>query len=33
MDANQEVNLKMKEIFEKDGIEFAYPTQTIFLNK
>ena len=33
MDANQEVNLKMKEAFEKEGIEFAYPTQTVFVSK
>ncbi|MBN2454803.1 mechanosensitive ion channel family protein [Candidatus Woesearchaeota archaeon] len=33
MDTQQEVNLDLKETFEKEGIEFAYPTQTIFLNK
>ncbi len=33
MDVNQEINLKIKEAFEKEGIEFAYPTQTIFLEK
>ena len=33
MDTQQEINLTMKEQFEKEGIEFAYPTQTIFINK
>lgn len=33
MDIQQEINLKMKEEFEKKGIEMAYPTQTIFLQK
>jgi len=33
MDIQQEINLKMKEEFEKRGIEFAYPTQTLFLTK
>jgi MscS family membrane protein len=33
MDAQQQINLKIKESFEKDGIEMAYPTQTIFLQK
>jgi small-conductance mechanosensitive channel len=33
MDTQQEINLALKERFEKEGIEFAYPTQTIFLNK
>ncbi|MBN2102055.1 MAG: mechanosensitive ion channel family protein [Candidatus Aenigmarchaeota archaeon] len=33
MDAKQKINLKIKEAFEKEGIGFAYPTQTIFLNK
>lgn len=33
MDIQQEVNLNLKEKFEKEKIEFAYPTQTIFLNK
>lgn len=31
--ANQEILLKLKETFEREGIEFAYPTQTIFLEK
>jgi len=33
MDTQQEINFTMKEQFEKEGIEFAYPTQTIFINK
>ncbi len=33
MDIQQEINFKMKEEFEKRGIEFAYPTQTVFLAK
>lgn len=33
MDTQQEINLALKEELEKEGIEFAYPTQTIFLNK
>jgi small-conductance mechanosensitive channel len=31
--AQQRINLKLKELFEKEGIEFAYPTQTIILDK
>lgn len=33
MDKQQEINLALKEEFEKEGIEFAYPTQTIHVNK
>jgi len=33
MDTQQEINLGIKEHFEKEKIEFAYPTQTILLNK
>jgi len=33
MDIQQEINLKIKEEFEKRGIEMAYPTQTIFVKK
>ena len=29
----QEINFRIKEAFEKEGIEMAFPTQTIFLNK
>ncbi|MCK5590629.1 MAG: mechanosensitive ion channel family protein, partial [Candidatus Pacebacteria bacterium] len=32
-DIQQEINLRIKELFEKDGIDMAYPTQTIYLNK
>ena len=33
MDIQQEINFKIKEEFDKRGIEFAYPTQTLFLSK
>jgi len=33
MDIQQQINFAIKEEFEKNGIEFAYPTQTIYLNK
>ncbi len=33
MDVQQTINLGIKESFEKEGIEFAYPTQTILLQK
>ena len=33
MDTQQEINFAIKEAFEKEGIEMAFPTQTIFLNK
>ncbi len=33
MDIQQEINFAIKEAFEKRGIEFAYPTQTLYLNK
>ena len=32
-DTQQEINFKIKEAFEKEGIEMAFPTQTIFLSK
>jgi small-conductance mechanosensitive channel len=32
-DTQQEINFQIKEAFEKEGIEMAFPTQTIFLNK
>ena len=32
-DVHQEILLKIKNIFEKQGIEMAYPTQTIYLAK
>jgi len=33
MDKQQEINFAIKEEFEKQNIEFAYPTQTVILNK
>jgi len=33
MDTQQSINLKIYNEFEKRGIEFAYPTQTVFVNK
>ena len=33
MDTQQEINFKIREAFEKEGIEMAFPTQTVFLNK
>ena len=33
MDIQQNINFAIKEEFEKRGIEFAYPTQTLFLSK
>ncbi len=33
MNIHQEINLKIAEEFKKEGIEFAYPTQLIYLNK
>jgi len=33
MDTQQEINFAIKEAFEKEGIEMAFPTQTIFLEK
>lgn len=33
MDSQQEVNLEIFWLFEKEGIEFAYPTQTILMGK
>lgn len=31
MDVQQEINFALKERFEKEEIEFAYPTQTVFV--
>jgi small-conductance mechanosensitive channel len=31
MDKQQEINFSMKEVFEKEKIEFAYPTQKLFV--
>ena len=33
MDIQQEINFAIKEEFEKRGIEFAYPTQTLYMHK
>ena len=33
MDVQQRINLGLYERFEKEGIEFAYPTRTIFIEK
>ncbi|HDH33987.1 MAG TPA: mechanosensitive ion channel family protein [Nitrospirae bacterium] len=33
MDIQQEINFAIKEEFENRGIEFAYPTQTLFIEK
>ena len=33
MDIQQEINFKIKEAFEKRKIEFAYPTQTVYVSK
>ena len=33
MDTQQSINLEIYKEFEKRGIEFAYPTQTLFVNK
>ncbi len=32
-DTQQAINIAIKEAFEKEGIEMAFPTQTIYLNK
>jgi len=33
MDIQQSINFKIHEAFEKQGIEFAYPTQTLYLKR
>jgi small-conductance mechanosensitive channel len=33
MDTQQAINLEINEAFEKEGIEFAFPTQTLFLQQ
>lgn len=33
MDLNQKINLEIKKVFEKNKIEFAYPTQTVLVKK
>ena len=33
MDIQEAINLRVHERFEQEGIEFAYPTQTIIVQK
>ena len=33
MDIQEAINLRIHEHFEREGIEFAYPTQTLFIEK
>ena len=33
MTAQQEINLEIMKRFQKENISFAYPTQTIYINK
>jgi small-conductance mechanosensitive channel len=33
MDAQEKINLEIKKVFEKEKIEMAFPTQTIYLNR
>ncbi len=33
MDVQQEINIKLYEAFEKEGVEFAFPTQTLYVNR
>lgn len=33
MDVKQDVHLRVHEVFEERGIEFAYPTQTLFVER
>jgi small-conductance mechanosensitive channel len=33
MDIQQQINLRLFEIFQKEEIDFAFPTQTVLLNK
>lgn len=33
MDTQQKINLAIKEKLEREGVDFAYPTQTLFLEK
>ncbi|MDP8244652.1 MAG: mechanosensitive ion channel [Candidatus Hinthialibacter antarcticus] len=33
MDIQQDINLRLYRKFEQEGIEFAYPTQTVFVEK
>ncbi|MDP3920322.1 MAG: mechanosensitive ion channel family protein [Candidatus Omnitrophota bacterium] len=33
MSVQQDINFRIKEAFEKEGIEFAYPTQLVYMDK
>lgn len=33
LDTNQAINLEIKEAFEKEGVEMAYPSQTLYVEK
>lgn len=33
LDTQETINFAIKEAFEKEGIEIAFPTQTVFMNK
>ncbi|HEX9780881.1 MAG TPA: mechanosensitive ion channel family protein [bacterium] len=33
MDVQQFINVRIKDVFEREGIEFAYPTQLVYLTK
>ncbi len=33
MDCQERINLKLVEEFQKAGVEFAYPTRTLYIEK
>ena len=33
MDIQQDINLAMYKAFEGEGVDFAYPTQTLYLHQ
>ena len=33
MDTQQQINLEIKEIFEKEKISMAYPTRTVYMHR
>ena len=33
MDTQQDINIRLMKYFEENGLEMAYPTQTLFLKK
>ena len=33
LDTQETINFAIKEAFEKDGIEIAFPTQIVYINK